>query len=62
MDQPMMQNAEGSKTEEKLICRIRRNGGLEGEIPFQDGQFKSLKMRMGEGKEHELIVQHGVGH
>lgn len=28
-----------------------------------DGQFvKSLRMRMGEGKEHKLLVEHGVCH
>lgn len=49
MDQPMRQKAGGSKTQEKLIGRIRRSGvGGKSLSNTVDGPFvKSLKMRMG---------------
>lgn len=61
MDQPMSQKAEGSKAQEKWICRIRHNRVWKGKSLSNtvDGPFIK-RMRMGEGKEHELLVEHGV--
>lgn len=41
MEQPMRQNKEGSKTQEKLICRIRCNGVWRGN-PFLIQQMVHL--------------------
>ena len=65
MDQPMTRKAEGGKTQEKMDLESKTRWSRKGKSLSNtvDGPFvKSLRKRMGEGKEHELLVQHGVCH